>query len=188
MSDGLERRALLVQTGEALKAVSGKPGKGAGALAARAALEGRSAGDAALALAQAFASWPTLLLAEKFDRKALAKSVSTVFSGNPSGWKAYLKATQKDVPGFGEGIVIEAAPAVSAAEVKPEAEGGAASEAGQKPLAEEGAPATIQSSQVAGETAAEGTTDAGAAASEVPASGFPLSATEGSSSGSSANA
>ena len=106
MKDGFERRALLLQMGEALKAVSGKPGKGAGALVARAAVEAKAPDNPALRVAQAYAPWSSLLLAETLNQAALAKSVSAVFAGNPSGWKAYLKSVQKEVPGFGEGVTV----------------------------------------------------------------------------------
>lgn len=105
MSDGLERRALLEQVGEALRAVTGKSGKGPGSLAVK-AVAGHE--DLALQVAQAYAAWPTMLLAETLDREALARSVVALFKGQQKGWAAYLKAVHKDVPGFGEGVIVEA--------------------------------------------------------------------------------
>jgi hypothetical protein len=105
MSDGLQRRALLEQVGEALRAVTGKSGKGPGSLAVK-AVAGHDA--SALQVAQAYASWPTLLLAETVDHEALAKSVVVLFKGQQKEWAAYLKVVRKDVPGFGEGVTVEA--------------------------------------------------------------------------------
>jgi hypothetical protein len=121
MQDGFERRALLLQMGEALKAAGGSLEKGAGSRVARAA-EAILTETPSLTVTKAYASWPALLLAEKLDKGALAKSVSLAFTGNPGEWKAYLKSVQKDVPGFGEGVTVEPAKSEAAAPAEPEAD------------------------------------------------------------------
>jgi hypothetical protein len=120
MQDGFERRALLLQMGEALKAAGGGSGKGAGVRVARAA-EAILTDTLTLTVTKAYAPWPALLLADPLDKGALAKSVSSAFAGNPGVWKAYLKAVQKDVPGFGEGVTVEPAKPEAAVPVEPKA-------------------------------------------------------------------
>jgi hypothetical protein len=121
MQDGFERRALLLQMGEALKAAGGSLGKGAGPRVARAA-EAILTETPALTVAKAYAAWPALLLAETLDKGALAKAVSSAFAGNSGEWKAYLKVVQKDVPGFGEGVTVELAKPEAAAPEQPKAD------------------------------------------------------------------
>jgi hypothetical protein len=106
--------------GEALKAAGGGSGKGAGVRVARAA-EAILTDTPTLTVTKAYAPWPALLLADPLDKGALAKSVSSAFAGNPGEWKAYLKAVQKDVPGFGEGVTVEPAKPEAAVPVEPKA-------------------------------------------------------------------
>jgi hypothetical protein len=121
MQDGFERRALLLQMGKALKAAGGSLGKGAGSRVARAA-EAILTETPSLTVAKAYAAWPALLLAETLDKGALAKAVSSAFTGNPGEWKAYLKAVQKDVPGFGDGVTVEPVKPEAAAPEQPKAD------------------------------------------------------------------
>ena len=169
MKDGFERRALLLQLGEALAAVGGKVEKGPGSLAVKAAAALQVPGATAAKVAEAFASWPAILLGETLDKNALAESVSKLFAGNEDSWEKYVQAVQKEVPGFGDGIEIPFAPVNVKGDASAEAAVVAPVSTGVKPKAKNEKPAKTEREAQASPVGAASTSESSGTETVAPA-------------------
>ena len=126
MDDRFDRRELLLHLGDMLDAAHRLTAAGnAVAPVARIARDDASlrplaflqtlapavlAADFAARTAEAFATWPKALLAEKLDHDALASTVQrALFNGNPDGWRAYVDHMQHHVKWFGANLADTAA-------------------------------------------------------------------------------